>query len=428
MAETLNNNLSHFIKELTIVTKVGNFDISDKFEELNIFDNIFCPCMTGIILITDAIDLTSKFNFDGSDLLKISIGKNENVAASFTKTFKIYKKGKTIPLNSSSEQYALYFVSEEYYTSKTKKIKKVYDQRTFSDIVSEILTSDLLIQYGYKIEQTVGLIKYPSNNRTPFDCILDITKKAISLEDQSPSFVFFENRNGFNFVSLSNIAKQLPVATINYEPKMFEGETRDNSYTGARYMEIVSQFDIQKNIDSGVYGSTGVFVDIHARQVLTKETGPISFNSKSTQLNKTPDLAPIPQAVNPNLCTRVYYGPTVIGSQNSWTKENDPTSINTIDDTTKYFTERPALMRNYTSKRIKLVMPGNFNLACGTVIDLLVSSRAQNMESDSKDESISGKYIVLACRNVITYQKHETILEVSTDSTNKKQLYRPVGV
>ena len=104
------------------------------------------------------------------------------------------------------------------------------------------------------------------------------------------------------------------------------------------------------------------------------------------------------------------------------------TSTNTIDDTTKYFTERPALMRNYTSKRIKLVMPGNFNLACGTVIDLLVSSRAQNMESDSKDESISGKYIVLACRNVITYQKHETILEVSTDSTNKKQLYRPVGV
>jgi hypothetical protein len=161
------------------------------------------------------------------------------------------------------------------------------------------------------------------------------------------------------------------------------------------------------------------------RKIITKNTGPISWNSKSTQLNKTPELPPIPEAVNTDLCTRVVYGPTVIASQqNPYIKTNSPQVINSIDNTMEYFTTRPAEMRKYTAKRLKLVMPGNFNLMCGTVVDLIVSSRAQNMEMDSNDKSLSGKYIVLACRNVITYNKHETIIEITTDSNNKT-LYKP---
>lgn len=425
MADPIDNNLGHYIRELTLITKVGNFDITDKFEELNIYDSIFTPCMTGNILITDAIDMSSTFNFDGSELIKVDIGKNQNFSF-LTKSFKIYQKGKTIPLNSTSEQYILYFVSEEFYVSKTQKLNKVYNERTYSSIVQEILSENLSLNYGYRVEETTGLVKYPSNNRSPIDCIYDITKKAISAEDQSPTFVFFENKDGYNFTSLSNIAKQIPITKINYEPKLF-GVKRDDSFSGARYMEVVSQFDVAKNIETGVYGSRGVFVDILNRKIVTKDTGPISFNDKSKQLNKTPDIAPISQALNPNLCTRLYYGPTVSGTlYNDWIKDNNPTFINTIDDSTKYLTERPALMSKYTSKRVKLVMPGNFNLMCGTIVDLSVSSRSQNMESDSEDDSLSGKYIVLACRNIIKYDRHETIIEISTDSNNKKQLYKPV--
>ena len=131
MADPIDNNLGHYIRELTLITKVGNFDITDKFEELNIYDSIFTPCMTGNILITDAIDMSSTFNFDGSELIKVDIGKNQNFSF-LTKSFKIYQKGKTIPLNSTSEQYILYFVSEEFYVSKTQKLNKVYNERTYS--------------------------------------------------------------------------------------------------------------------------------------------------------------------------------------------------------------------------------------------------------------------------------------------------------
>jgi len=42
------------INELVIVTKNGNIDISNIFEELNIFDSMFLPVMNGKILIIDA--------------------------------------------------------------------------------------------------------------------------------------------------------------------------------------------------------------------------------------------------------------------------------------------------------------------------------------------------------------------------------------
>jgi hypothetical protein len=419
----MDNNLGYFIKELTIVTKVGNFDISDRFEELNIFDSMINPCMSGSVLITDAQNLTSIFNFDGSDLLRIEIGKNEN-NISFKKTFKIYEKSKTLPLNATSEQYSLHFVSEEYYFSKTKKLRKLYSGRTFSNIVEEILTKDLYLTDGYTIEKTLGIINFSGNNKTPFDFLQESATKAISLSDQSPTFLFFENKNGYKFISMSHIAKQTPIATINFQPKLF-GEVDNASYYGARHLEIISHFDVVDNINSGYYGTKGIYVDYLNRKIITKNTGPISWNSKSTQLNKTPELPPIPEAVNTDLCTRVVYGPTVIASQqNPYIKTNSPQVINSIDNTMEYFTTRPAEMRKYTAKRLKLVMPGNFNLMCGTVVDLIVSSRAQNMEMDSNDKSLSGKYIVLACRNVITYNKHETIIEITTDSNNKT-LYKP---
>jgi len=424
MVNPISNNLRFFIDELILVTKLGNFDLSDKFEELNIFDTILNPCMSGNILITDALNLTSKFNFDGSDLLKISIKKDPNGPITFKKTFKIYEKGKTLPLTTTSEQYTLSFVSEEYYFSKTKKLQKMYIGRTYSDIAQEIIVKDLNVPKKFIIENTLGILNYSGNNKTPFEFLTECATKAISADDQSPTYVFFENKNGFNFVSLSYIAKQNPIARINYAPKNF-GTDDEISFYGAMHLEVISQFDVIDNINSGYYGSSGVYVDYLNRRVITKNIGPISNNTKSKQLNKNPEVSPIPEAVNPNLRTWVVYGPTVIATQNNtWVKENNPTATNTLDDVMQYFGSRPAEMRKYTEKRVKLVMPGNFNLICGSVVDLLVTSRAQNISSDSRDDSLSGKYIVLACRHIIKYDRHETILEISTDSNNK-ELYRP---
>ena len=46
------------INELVIVTKAGKIDISGIFEELNIFDSLYMPVVSGNIVIKDSVGLS----------------------------------------------------------------------------------------------------------------------------------------------------------------------------------------------------------------------------------------------------------------------------------------------------------------------------------------------------------------------------------
>ena len=81
------------INELIIVTKSGSIDITPIFIELSIYDSILMPVMSGSILVTDAIGLSSILSFDGSEALLIDISKDENSdVGKFKKAFRIYKQ------------------------------------------------------------------------------------------------------------------------------------------------------------------------------------------------------------------------------------------------------------------------------------------------------------------------------------------------
>ena len=72
-----------FIKKLEITGFSASgeafaFDVSAIFEELNIFDNMFFPCMSGNIVIRDAINLIDKLSLDGNEFINIEINKSED--------------------------------------------------------------------------------------------------------------------------------------------------------------------------------------------------------------------------------------------------------------------------------------------------------------------------------------------------------------
>ena len=52
------------IHELTLVTKAGPIDIKNLLEELNIYDSMFLPVISGNILIRDSVGLSAKFLFE----------------------------------------------------------------------------------------------------------------------------------------------------------------------------------------------------------------------------------------------------------------------------------------------------------------------------------------------------------------------------
>jgi hypothetical protein len=69
-------------------------------------------------------------------------------------------------------------------------------------------------------------------------------------------------------------------------------------------------------------------------------------------------------------------------------------------------------------RRLRLVLPGNFAIASGNNYEVEIPHRFVS-EDKQIDSTLSGKYITLSVRHMIRYDKHETIIEVATDSMKK---------
>ena len=114
------------------------YDIRQIFEEINIFDNVMMPCMSGNIVVKDGIGFASKINFDGSEYVHIKVSKDADDSSqprmNFDKRFVIYKQTDRKQLNQSSEMYTLHFVAEEFILSCQKKIRQVF-KGNYTDII-----------------------------------------------------------------------------------------------------------------------------------------------------------------------------------------------------------------------------------------------------------------------------------------------------
>ena len=100
-------------------------------------------------------------------------------------------------------------------------------------------------------------------------------------------------------------------------------------------------------------------------------------------------------------------------------KENDPTSVSLNEDTENYKFQREAIFQNLFSKRVKLVLPGNFKLSSGFCIDLDVPKRSVLVDGENPfDSSLYGKYLIVATRHIIRPNMHEVVIEAVTDSSN----------
>ena len=417
---------------ITLVTKLGDINLAGMFQELTIFDSIFNPCMSGTVLIQDAVGLSNKLSFDGSEILLIDIGKTENVAV-IKKSFRIFKQSSRTSVSSGSEMYLLHFVSDEYILSEQSSISKAYNN-SYSEIVKDILKNYLLLPDDkiFFVEQTKGIRKIILPNQTPFWCLDFCSKRAVDF-DLSPTFLFFENKLGYNFSTISRMISSDPTHFINYQPKNLGLDNNEQEkLLGAKYVEVITQFDLNKNIKSGVYAGKFIGIDLISRKVYERN---IDFGERyatAKHANKTPNIGVFKNKANIDNTQmfnskRVTFLTGIFGSESKYIKEKDPTSIDSDDDTYNYILQREASIMSLMNQRLKLVMPGNFNLISGTTVYISLpteSEHATTDNSDNTDYSMSGKYLITATRQIITYEKHETIMEVATDSTERPAVYK----
>jgi hypothetical protein len=93
-----------------------------------------------------------------------------------------------------------------------------------------------------------------------------------------------------------------------------------------------------------------------------------------------------------------------------------PASVIKEEDTENFVFQRRAIIENLISKRLKIVMPGNFQLSSGFNVN--VQSRVFGRPKFADDETVNGKYIITASRHILkSIGKFETIIETATTSS-----------
>ena len=425
------------IKELSMEVQIGGskqkIDISGIFEEINLFDNIFMPCMSANIVIRDSQNLFDKIKLNGDEKVIIIIDKGATNTKIFDykKEFVVYKISDRSNLNSTSQIYTLNLINEDYLYSLQKRIKQHF-KCLYSEVVTKVLSDYLKVTNARanSLGSGIGNI-YPTKNiqdivipfLTPFDTFEFVAKRAISLQG-NPDFVFYENMAGYNFEPISEIMIRDSRFTINFKPKNVTHDDNFSEFLGAREMKVLSSFDTIDNIRNGSY--TGKFIGF---DTITRTQNILKINDTFSQVknhaNKYPNLVSVKfkndkSTYEAEDSRTVIYPFTITRTQLQYIKENNPPMATILDNTHEYMFQRKAIFTNLMQKRIQVALPGNFGLYSGSMVELIVpkfGTKEPNAGyNDTIDQTLTGKYLIVGARHVIKYNKHETLIEVATDS------------
>jgi hypothetical protein len=416
------------INELTLVTKAGPIDIKNLLEELNIYDSMFLPVISGNILIRDSVGLSAKFLFDGSESILIDIAKDKDSdIGKYRKAFRVYKQSDRKNDTQNSEIYVLHFVSDELMFSDQQRINQNYDL-TYSEVVEKILLNYLKVpqnNIGGIYEPTSGIRSIVIPNLRPFDAIEWCTKRALDKQN-SPNYVFFQNLIGYNFVSLSKLLAEKDILDIKFEIKNQSDKNSLQEISSARALEVIAQNDTIEKTRAGVNAGKFMGFDPMTR---TFERKNISYGDHFLSMKHGND--------NPNITTmknrdgqkndEAFDSKKVVSlfgtarQLSNYIKQADPASLSKVETQENFIFQRKAILANLMGKRVKLVMPGNFQLTSGFNVNLEVQNFGKKQKGgDNEDKSLSGKYVIVASRHKISFDKHETIIEVASSSNSNE--------
>jgi len=423
---SVTDSQQYYINELVIVSKIGNIDIVPLFSEINIYDSVYISNMSGNIVIDDSTGLSSKLLFDGSETLLLDMCKSKgSEIGQIKKAFRIYKQSNRVSEGESKEKYVLNFVSDEFIFSDQQRVNQSY-RMPYVNMVERILIDYLKVppsNLGGIYEQTAGVRDVIIPNLKPIEAIKWLTRKSVNM-DNSPSFLFFQNIIGYNFVSLSKLLSEPDILDVRFETKNKnqKGNSFDEMST-ARSYEVVGQNDIIKKTRSGVNAGTFIGFDPITRMISRRKLSYLDHYENMKHSNKTPNFSAY-ENKDGILNSAMYDSRIVLDTfstarqLSNYVKTHDPESLTYGTRTEDYAFQRKAIFENLNSKRIKLVMPGNFQLSSGFNVNLNIPTFGEkDKNEENRDVSLSGKYMIVGTRHIINKDQHETIIEVASTTS-----------
>jgi hypothetical protein len=380
--------------------------------KIEIFESIFYPFTTAKIFIEDSIDLLNTIPIRGEEILNItastpSITNNKN---KLDFAFHIYKVTDKFQSADRRSSYMLHGISAEAFINANVRSSRAFNGK-ISEIVEDIMTNS---KYGLSakkdriIQPTSNSIKYISNYWTPLENLEYLKNNAVS-EDGSPAYTLFENRDGFNFISIEKMYSGQEIQTFIKDNNA--NGSKDNThqkYNRIINIESVNLFDYYQNNIEGVFGSHQSTYNITLKKHKSNEYI-FSQDTSRIRLNKyDPFTSSLSQsAMNIKTNGIKHYGlfDDVVGGAHLDADQKRMARLNCA---------------NYNT--IKIEVAGRTDYTVGYPVYVKVP-RDTMIDQNSDDTSIldpllSGKYIIAEINHLVTLpSKHRAIMTLIKEST-----------
>ena len=410
----MNNTISfagdfEFSKATLTSPSGAEVSMLEMIHETVIFEDIFSPFITAEVLVEDHIGLYHKFPILGEEILTLTLTDPGRQNGFIEFDFQVYKIKEFLAKGQRGFMYRLCLISFDAIKDMNLRISKSYKGNA-SDIANQLVKKEgLQTEKNFYVEPSIGQIQYISNYWQPIKNLKYLCNRTVAETSKSPSFLFFENKQGFYFYSLAALKGQDPVTSLHYSERL--NQDADKSRHRVEKLYIDTGIDYIHRSQNGGFGSTVVYVDP------TKKTYRYRYLDFMSAFEKQPRLNELP--MSSETVARRYGSTFDLNVAPTYVKPSVKNEFSEV-----WYQERLIELTSIKGFELQVEVPGDFQIAVGQTLDFFMYSGDAPKSDDLNevfDPVISGRYIITAVAHHVSRTRHVLMLTLNKDSLAKRK-------
>ena len=447
MTNKLNYAGDFSIEKAEIITSSGQIiNITDNIAEINFYEDIFSASITGDLVIVDTLNLVTNGPIIGQEQLQLRVTtpgfKDNDSKINFVdEVLMIHKVALRTPISNTAQMYKLSFISKEALTNERISVSKSFEG-TYADLVVDMLSTELKSTKNIFVEKTLNSKRIVIPDIHPFDVIRHASTQSVSETNFSPTFVFYETRNGYHFRTLESLMQKPFINEYYFGKPNISGEKTeekmDKDFKRIRKYNIASNSDLLLNTRSGMLSSHLIVHDSYNKEVTTYDFNYFDTFNTAKHIgyfdggNANPLYSESHVDEDKNRVTdfphaRTHLASTAIKNTTTGTSASHEINGNFSFSGSKinewYLQRQSRFMQISSGLTLNCEIAGVTSMEVGDTIDIrLPITGAKTKHKDSYDTVYKGKFLIKTLRHLFktSDKMHTTFMVVVKDSSNEE--------
>jgi hypothetical protein len=393
--ETVKTSGSSKIKLEAI--ELNGHSLKGGFAMCNIYEDLMSETWSGDVVIYESVGLQEILPIIGEEVIVIrfsSVRPDGSPHEVIQFIGRVTKYENHTERTSVQRMYKLSFVSFQVQVNAYKRVRKFYEG-TSSEIAAKILRANFLRDFEtLDPDKISNKIIFP--NWSPYQCINYLKTISISEKYQDPFYLFWEDRDGYHFTTLSELMDR-PEKEKLYMKIMDHGLADDPLTVSAFNYDPL--FDTLENQMLGMYGQTLITYDkVNKKFTETEATYSGTYDQFKHVGKEKLDrgFMESPKHMFQFIMDNQSNSPGVYSNTNDWAKQN---------------IIRSGQIRGL---RAQVVTSGRTSLKVGDKLYWQQFSLKDNASS-GEDKMLTGHWLITRIRHMVTEKIYEAHLELVKD-------------